>query len=177
MTHVLLVLGGARSGKSAYAEERVRSQEPRSVVYVATLLGEDCDVQARIAAHQARRPRGWTVVEVDSSGDVATTLARTPVADVVLVDGVDLALALADCPTDEAAEEWARATAAAVRSSATRFACLVSAEVGLGVVPATVAGVHFRDRLGIANQVLARLADEVVLLVAGCPLTLRSGPA
>ena len=159
-----LVLGGARSGKSAVAE---RLAGGGAVTYVATAVGaagdEDGDFAARIAAHRARRPANWVTVEtLDLVG------ALGAVAGTVLVDslttwvsgasgfGVDvdgLVKALAVVPGD---------------------AVLVSDEVGLGVHPSTEAGRRFRDALGLVNQAVAAAADEVVLVVAGRVLRLEA---
>jgi adenosyl cobinamide kinase/adenosyl cobinamide phosphate guanylyltransferase len=174
VSHLLLVLGGARSGKSAYAEGRVHDCGCDDVAYVATLLPGERDVDARIAAHRARRPGSWTTV--DAQRDAATAVRAARSHSVVLLDGFELALAVAEPADDAAADTMAQDVAGAVRSGASRLGVIVSAEVGLGVVPSTSAGVAFRDRLGAANQVLAADADEVVLVVAGLPLWLKGGP-
>lgn len=170
---LLLVLGGARSGKSAVAEAEVE-RAGGSVLYVATLLGDDYPgTAARIAAHRARRPPAWTTAEVGAGGDVAGALAAHPRHDCVLLDGAELALLLAGPGDDAEAAEIARAMARACRDAASRLAAVVSSEVGLGVVPPTAAGVDFRDRVGAANQALAELADAALLVVAGLPLRLK----
>jgi adenosylcobinamide kinase / adenosylcobinamide-phosphate guanylyltransferase len=166
----VLVLGGARSGKSERAELRLAG-EPQ-VIYVAT--GNrgtgDPDWAARVAAHRARRPGWWRTAET-------TDLAGLLRADhgtargALLIDGIGtwLAAVLDDCgwvPRDGAA---AARTAELV--SAWRQACgyvvAVSDETGLGVVPATPAGRLFRDELGRLNQALAAESDEAELVVAG----------
>ena len=169
-----LVLGGSRSGKSAYAEALL-SPEP-AVDYVATAAHDPADREwaDRIAAHQERRPGNWRTVE---TGDVALVLVGDGPA--VLVDSVTtwLARVMDECHAwtgrheprlrervDELLEAW---------QLIDRRAVLVSDEVGLGVVPETPAGRLFRDELGSLNQRLAAAADEVVLVVAGLPLRLR----
>jgi adenosylcobinamide kinase / adenosylcobinamide-phosphate guanylyltransferase len=174
MTHVLLVFGGARSGKSAYAERRVLDSGAADVAYVATMLPGDPDVDARIAAHRARRPASWSTIEARGDLVGAVRLAGSHAA--VLLDGFELALALANPPEDEAAARLAEDVCTALRDSVSSLAAVISAEAGMGVVPSTAAGVAFRDRLGAANQVLAAAADEVVLVVAGLPLRLKTGP-
>ncbi len=170
MSRLLLVLGGARSGKSAYAEARLQGVE--DVAYIATLVrAGDPGVDARISAHRARRPQGWHTVE--AGRDLLAALRSANLHDVLLLDGFELALALADPADDAAARALAEATAAAVRRAARSLGVVVSAEAGLGVVPSTAAGADFRDRLGAANQALAANADEVVLVVAGLPLWLK----
>jgi adenosyl cobinamide kinase/adenosyl cobinamide phosphate guanylyltransferase len=174
VSRLLLVLGGARSGKSAYAEGRVLDERYDDVAYIATLLPGDPDVDARIAAHRARRPAAWQTI--DAGNDLPDAL-RDAAADALLLDGFELALALADPPDDDHAVRLATDTAAAARNAARVVAVVVSAEAGMGVVPSTAAGVAFRDRLGAANQALARAADEVVLVVAGLPLAIKGATA
>ena len=164
MTRVL-VLGGARSGKSRFAEELLAAAP--QVEYVATGLArpDDPDWTERIRAHQARRPAGWTTNE---TGDLAGVL-RASGAPVLLDSVTTWVSARLDAPDlERAADELAAAWAAS-----TREVVAVSDEVGLGVVPATAAGRDFRDRLGALNQRLAAAADEVHLVVAGVPLRLR----
>jgi adenosylcobinamide kinase/adenosylcobinamide-phosphate guanylyltransferase len=170
VSQLLLVLGGARSGKSGYAERRVHACGG-DVGYVATLLPGDPDVDARIAAHRARRPATWRTVEAGE--DVVATLRGTDECEALLLDGFELALALAEPSDDAAAQRLAEEVAGAARLAARSLCVVVSAEAGLGVVPSSAAGVAFRDRLGAANQVLGAHADEVVLVVAGLPLWLK----
>jgi adenosylcobinamide kinase / adenosylcobinamide-phosphate guanylyltransferase len=171
MSHLVLVLGGARSGKSAYAERRIHDTGVAEVAYVATLLPGDPAVDARIVAHRARRPASWRTIE--AGADVAAAIRDAGLHGALLLDGFELALAVAEPPDDAAARAMAEDVAAAARYAAERLSVVVSAEAGLGVVPSTAAGVAFRDRLGSANQVLAAHADEVVLVIAGLPLWLK----
>lgn len=182
MPHRTLVLGGARSGKSAHAEGLLSASEP--VTYVATSRPDPADSEwsERIAAHAARRPEPWTTAEA-GGGDDAPRLLRSAGPDdpALLVD--DLATWLTGVLDDASA--WER-DPAALREVADRKAALVgsvercparlvlvSAEVGLGVVPSTRSGRLFRDELGELNARLAEVCEEVVLLVAGLPLRLR----
>jgi adenosylcobinamide kinase/adenosylcobinamide-phosphate guanylyltransferase len=174
MTHLLLVLGGGRSGKSAYAEQRVDAAARDDVAYIATLLPGEPDVDARIAVHRGRRPDGWHTVE--AGDDVTSALRAAGCHEAVLLDGFELALALAELPSDEEARRLADSAATSIRKAARSLGVVVSTEAGLGVVPASAAGVLFRDRLGAANQTLAAHADEVVLVIAGLPLHLKGGP-
>lgn len=169
----VLVLGGARSGKSAWAERRLAA-EP-AVTYVATAppRAGDADWADRVRAHVDRRPAGWTTVE---TGDVATALrgATAP----LLVD--DLGLWLTRVVDDAGAWEGpVDAVLAAVDELAAAWracrttAVLVAPEVGAGVVPSHASGRRFRDLLGTATQALAAASDEVVQVVAGLPRSLR----
>ncbi|MEJ2861893.1 bifunctional adenosylcobinamide kinase/adenosylcobinamide-phosphate guanylyltransferase [Actinomycetospora flava] len=171
----VLVLGGTRSGKSAYAEALLDTDAP--ALYVATARGVDPAADPewadRVAVHRARRPAGWRTAE---DADVPAVLRGAP-ADPVLVD--DLATWVTGLLDDAGWERDAPSVSAAradlvaaVEGFAGRLV-LVSAEVGLGVVPSTSAGRRFRDELGALNQELAAVCDEVWLLVAGVPLRLR----
>ena len=159
------MLGGSRSGKSAFAESLLAGAA--DVTYLATALPrpDDPEWAARVAAHQARRPPTWHTLE---SLDVAAVL-RDPGAP-VLVDSITLWVSAtmdeADVEqrTDELCAAW-RATA--------RDIVAVSDEVGSSVVPASAEGRRFRDALGLINQRLAAAADDVRLVVAGLPLRLK----
>ncbi|MFE3059764.1 nicotinate-nucleotide--dimethylbenzimidazole phosphoribosyltransferase [Nocardia sp. NPDC059239] len=166
-----LVLGGARSGKSAYAEQLVASEAVR---YVATAVADpaDADFAERIAAHRARRPANWTIVEGDA---VAALAEATPVT---LVD--DLGTWLTARLDARAAWESPRgivapdidALVSAVAGYGQRL-IIVSPEVGLGIIPATASGRLFRDEIGTLNQRLAEVCDEVFLVVAGQPMRIK----
>jgi adenosylcobinamide kinase / adenosylcobinamide-phosphate guanylyltransferase len=168
------VLGGTRSGKSAYAEGMLDPAGP--ALYVATARGVDPAVDPewadRVAVHRERRPAHWRTVE---DADLPGVLAAGP-GEPVLVD--DLATWVTGLLDDAG---WARDAPGVVEgreqlvAAVSRFEghlVLVSAEVGLGVVPSTGAGRRFRDELGALNQALAAVCDEVWLLVAGLPLRL-----
>jgi adenosylcobinamide kinase / adenosylcobinamide-phosphate guanylyltransferase len=162
--HRVLLLGGARSGKSAEAERRVAA-EP-AVTYVATgPSGEDDpDWAARLAVHRSRRPASWQTVETT---DLAPLLADPPDGAPLLVD--DLGLWLTAHLGNAAAAD---ALVAAWRSTPARVV-LVTNEVGSGVHPSTEVGRRFRDELGRLNARLAAESDEVWLVVAGLPQRLR----
>jgi adenosylcobinamide kinase/adenosylcobinamide-phosphate guanylyltransferase len=176
-----LVLGGIRSGKSAFAAELAgRSGGP--VTYLATGVASDPEMTRRIEAHRRSRPPAWSSVE-----EPLAIVAATPAgADTVLLESVDGWLAnrmeaadgasIADAG-DGALEALVGACAAELESLRARCRHLVavSAEVGLAPVPLHPYGRAFADALGMLNQRLAAAADEVHLVVAGLPLTLR-GP-
>jgi adenosylcobinamide kinase/adenosylcobinamide-phosphate guanylyltransferase len=168
-----LVLGGARSGKSAWAERRLAA-EPQ-VVYVATAPPREGDEEwaRRVQAHVARRPSGWRTVETT---DVAGALHTATVP--VLVDDLGLWLTAtvdaADAwegPLDGVDEEIDRLVAAWRHCRVP--VVLVAPEVGSGVVPATASGRRFRDLLGAVTGRLAAQSDQVVQVVAGLPRSLR----
>jgi nicotinate-nucleotide--dimethylbenzimidazole phosphoribosyltransferase len=175
-----LVLGGARSGKSAHAEKLLGEAEAD---YLATARRQfdDPDWEERIAVHVARRPPGWRTVEPSDLPAALRAAGTVP----VLVD--DIATWLTGELDDAGAWEGGREALAACRARCAELVSavatypsrlvLVSAEVGLGVVPATRAGRLFRDELGALNAELAAVCDEVLLLVAGLPVRLRQAQA
>ena len=165
---ITLVLGGARSGKSAYAESLLATRGGR-VTYVATIVvGDDADLAARVRAHQMRRPAQW--VTLDAGPDLARTLATT--SGPVLIDSLGPWVALAD---DGDADALAATLCGALRAHDDDVV-VVSEEVGLGVHPPSEAGRVFRDALGTVNQAVALIAHEVVLVVAGQALRVKSAP-
>jgi adenosylcobinamide kinase / adenosylcobinamide-phosphate guanylyltransferase len=174
-TRRVLVLGGARSGKSERAELRLAG-EP-DVTYVATgnRGADDPDWAARVAAHRARRPAWWRTAE---STDLAGLLGRTRGA--LLIDGIGtwLAAVLDECGwdlRDDAARDKLAARLAELVGAWRQTRChvvAVSDETGLGVVPGTPAGRLFRDELGRLNQALAAESEEAELVVAGRVLSL-----
>lgn len=184
-----LVLGGARSGKSTYAEA-LAGQLGQRVLYVATAEPLDAEMQARVADHQARRPRAWQTLEVPL--DVAAALRRSNAAhraEVVLLDCLTLLvsnLLLAGSGGGDEPESDAREARSRVEAEveALLAACealdahlvIVSNEVGLGLVPPYPLGRIYRDCLGWANQALAQVADRVILMVAGLPVDLKALP-
>jgi adenosyl cobinamide kinase/adenosyl cobinamide phosphate guanylyltransferase len=169
VTFVLLI-GGARSGKSALAVE-LALQSDRDVVFVATAEERDDEMRARIACHRAQRPMRWETVEAPL--DLTEALAAAAPERCVVVDCLSLWVAnmLEAGRSQPEIEERASATAAA---AARRLAPLivVTNEVGLGVVPATPLGRRYRDLLGRVNGIWAEAADEALLVVAGRVLPL-----
>jgi adenosylcobinamide kinase/adenosylcobinamide-phosphate guanylyltransferase len=165
-----LVLGGARSGKSRYAESLVTAL-PGPWIYVATAEARDAEMAERIAAHQARRGAGWRTLETprDVVGAV-TAHGTTP----LLVDCLTLWLANALLASADVDAEIERLEAALEQASAPLV--LVANEVGFGIVPDNALGRRFRDLQGLLNQRIATRADRVVLVVAGVPLTIKGNP-
>ena len=157
---IALVLGGARSGKSAFAE-RLAGSLPPPVTYLATGTPSDEDMAGRIARHRARRPASWRTEEVGA----ALVAGLDRVAGTVLVDSLGSWVAACDMAPD------VDALLASLRRR-DGDAVLVSEEVGLGVHPPTALGVHFRDAVGEVNVAVAEVADDVRLVVAGRGLRL-----
>ena len=161
-----LILGGARSGKSAFAEGLAYTLAGERVLYVATALMEDDeDLQRRVRLHRGRRPRGWGTLEI---GDLDEVLKAAERWDAVLLDSLTLWVSARE---ERALPEFDRFLARAGDLSVPHL--LVSDEVGLGVVPETEAGRRFRDVLGQVNQRAAAAAEEVHLCVAGVSLRIK----
>ncbi len=164
-----LVLGGARSGKSALAEGLARETGLRRV-YLATAQAFDAEMAARIARHRADRGEGWETVEAPLALAAALAAADRP-GTVVLVDC--LTLWLSNVMLDgRDAEAEATGLLVALDGMAAPVA-LVSNEVGLGIVPDTPLGRAFRDAQGRLNQRVAALCDAVAFCAAGLPLWLK----
>ena len=166
-----LVLGGARSGKSRYAEGVIAAL-PRPWVYIATAEARDDEMAARIAAHRARREAGWQTVEAPH--ELPEALASVPADASVLVDCLTLWLSNVMLGSFNVDQMTTRLEAAlAARSGPT---VLVANEVGSGIVPDNALARGFRDLQGVLNQRMAGIADDVVLIVAGLPLILKETP-
>ena len=169
---VTLVLGGVRSGKSRYAQQLAEQSD--RVLFVATAKITDDEMQRKITRHREERPTTWTTVEEPL--ELARVLAHHQTeCDVMVVDCLTIFAANLleeEGENDEAIEQRIEALCAALRS-ADCSVVLVSNEVGSGVVPAYPLGRRYRDLLGEINQRVARVADDVVLMVAGLPLALK----
>jgi adenosylcobinamide kinase/adenosylcobinamide-phosphate guanylyltransferase len=183
-----LVLGGARSGKSRYAEARAAAAAAAGlrVVYVATAEARDDEMADRIAHHRARRPVDWALVE--SPLHLASALREHAAADrFVLVDCLTLwlsnllfagrAAAQADAgqPVDCPLFRDERAALLNALAALPGQTILVSNEVGWGIVPMGAVSRLFADEQGRLNQDVAALADRVTLVAAGLPLALKGG--
>lgn len=168
LTPVTLVLGGARSGKSRFAEDLVAGSGLRPVL-IATAEAGDAEMAARIAAHRARRGPGWTTVEEPL--ELAGALAAVAAGEAALVDC--LTLWLANLMAAGRDVDAARRTLAAALPGLTAPAVLVSNEVGQGIVPDNALARRFRDAAGLLHQDVAAAADRVWFVVAGLPQRLK----
>ena len=179
---LILILGGARSGKSGYAQQLALRRGGPDVLYVATAEPNDEEMRQRITAHRAERPPEWRTLEaqrdlgpriLDASSD-----ARVVLLDCATLLVSNLLLALGDGPDLQAAqavakEEIESLLAACDKTSATWI--VVSNEVGCGLVPPYPLGRVYRDVLGWVNQRLAARARSVLLMVAGLPMAVKGG--
>jgi adenosylcobinamide kinase/adenosylcobinamide-phosphate guanylyltransferase len=166
-----LVLGGARSGKSRFAESLIAS-EPPPWIYVATAEALDEEMAQRIAEHRARREGRWRTIEAPR--DIAAALADVPAGAAVLLDCVTLWLSNVLLAGGDVEAEIARLDDALMQMRGK--AVLVANEVGFGIVPDNALARRFRDLQGVLNQRLAARADRVVLVVAGLPLVVKGRP-
>ncbi len=180
-----LVLGGARCGKSAFAE-RLAEASGQDVVYLATARAGDAEMQARIGHHRARRAAHWTTVEEPRA--LAAALRRWSVpGQLVLIDCLTLWLANlmfddsgADAVYPQVGEvdlpagfDAERAAFLDALADAPGDVILVSNEVGMGIVPLGAVSRRFADEAGRLNQAVAARCEHAVMLVAGLPLTLK----
>jgi adenosylcobinamide kinase / adenosylcobinamide-phosphate guanylyltransferase len=167
LPHVTLVLGGARSGKSRFAEEQIE-QTDQPAIYLATAEPHDDEMRARIAAHCARRGSRWTTVE--EPVEIVNFLLAAGTQP-VLVDCLTLWLSNLLGAQRDVGFEIERLLAVLPQLKASIV--LVANEVGLGIVPENALARAFRDHAGRLNQGVARLAQRVVFLAAGLPLSLK----
>ena len=165
---VILITGGARSGKSARAEMRA-CQFAGKPVYIATAEALDEEMRQRIAAHRARRGQDW--LERETPLELIAALTETDGGGARLVDCLTLWLSnLLHAQRDWTTEAARLADALAGQKSPV---VLVTNEVGAGIVPDNALAREFRDAAGQLNQMIARAADEVELIVAGLPMRLK----
>ncbi len=195
-SQLILVIGGARSGKSTFAE-RLAARSGRSVAYIATATASDDDMRDRIARHQAARPSTWLTIEEPLHLAEAVQRA-TSLADVVLLDCITVWLSnwllaqeellpMSSMPSSVYSERAMQEIEALLRAVATlntpasasnrapnfKKLVLVTNEVGLGIVPAFALGRVYRDVLGLVNKRLAEEAARVYLMVAGLAVDIK----
>jgi adenosylcobinamide kinase / adenosylcobinamide-phosphate guanylyltransferase len=165
---IVLITGGARSGKSRHAEARARAC-PGRPVYIATAEALDAEMEGRIARHRARRGNDWIEREVPL--DLVQALTDTDGGGARLVDCLTLWLSNLLHAGRNWSEEAALLTAAL--GSQRSPVILVTNEVGLGIVPDNALARSFRDAAGLLNQNVAAAADEVEFVVAGLPMKVK----
>ena len=181
MGELILILGGARSGKSAEAVRMARARGNGHVLYVATAEPGDDEMRVRIEKHRAERPTCWDTMEaphavgqrIGRQADGHTTIivdCITLLVSNLLVDKPD---PYDDAVQDSVVQEIEAMVQAAKELPSASKMIIVSNEVGYGLAPLTALGRAFRDLVGQANQTLAAAADRVVLMVAGLPLILK----
>lgn len=173
MAKLTLILGGARSGKSACAVELAKQY--RNVTYVATAGVLDDEMRERVELHKKLRPASWKVVESPTNvADIVEGLE----ADMILIDCLTLYVTnlLLNDSNNDAKEEYITGEIeqlCSVSKKAGAHIIMVSNEVGLGIVPADPLGRKFRDIAGRVNQIVASRSDEVYFVTAGIPRKLK----
>ena len=178
MAHVTLILGGARSGKSALAS-RLAEQSGKRIVFIATATTLDDEMAERVQRHQQERPAHWRTVEASRALSMAITTHASS-EQLLLIDCLTLWLcnllhdetgqAVTDSETEVAK---ARQQLLDALSSAPGEIILVANEVGLGIVPMGALSRRFVDEAGRLNQAIAAQADRVLFVVAGLPMALK----
>jgi adenosylcobinamide kinase / adenosylcobinamide-phosphate guanylyltransferase len=168
MAPLILVIGGARSGKSRHAERLIAEHQP-PWIYLATAEALDDEMGERIAQHRARRDERWQCMEAPHA--LADVIGEAPGDRPLLLDCVTLWLSNRLLAAADLEQEIATlCDVLGARSGAT---IVVSNEVGSGIVPENALARRFRDLAGIANQLLAARADRVEFIAAGLPLRLK----
>ncbi len=187
MSTVTMITGGARSGKSAYGENLALSLGGTAVLYIATAVATDPEMEERILAHQARRPAAWITEERAEGFDSLADSEHFQNAVAVLLDCVGFALNSAlyhrlsdwDRPDAAQAQEAEEAVSSDLRDlislcrENSKELILITNEVGDGLIPETPVSRMYRDALGRINCLTAHLADRVVLMTCGLPLVLK----
>ncbi|MBF0387060.1 MAG: bifunctional adenosylcobinamide kinase/adenosylcobinamide-phosphate guanylyltransferase [Candidatus Omnitrophica bacterium] len=172
MKKSVFVFGGARSGKSTYAVERAR-EAGQKVVFLATCTFSDAEMDERIRRHQSSRPAGWQLV--NEGVNIAAELLKIQGADTtVLIDCLGMwVFNLMELHADDAPLEALFADFVGRLAEVKGLVIIVSNEAGCGLVPVHASGRRFRDLVGRLNQLVARAADEVVLMQVGIPTKLK----
>ena len=177
---ITLILGGARSGKSSFAEQIAQKRGGDEVIYLATAEARDKEMKKRIKHHQKTRNKKWkTIEEPLFLGEVLSSISSQKVVllDCITIfitnhifsDSTDSEKINYDNKEDIIMDEVKKI----IKKSKDKDIVLVSNEIGMGVVPSTKLGREFRDIAGRVNQFLAKKADEVYLTVAGLPVELK----
>jgi adenosylcobinamide kinase / adenosylcobinamide-phosphate guanylyltransferase len=185
-----LILGGARSGKSAYAE-KLAIESGLPVTYIATAQVYDDEFKQRVQHHKDRRPKNWQLIEtahflsaalkytdLEANIHAASGASETsPSKHCIIIDCLTLWLAQCICPECAPSEgvNWAneRAQFLEFLPKVSGDIILVSNEVGMGIVPLGKINRQFQDEQGRLNQAIAAIADKVTFVAAGLPLTLK----
>ena len=179
MGKLTFILGGARSGKSSYAQNLAK-ESGKSVTFIATAQALDDEMSARIQKHRAERPANWETLEIPL--DIASHVQRIK-SDLVILDCVTLLISnllmqfvkndlVDETPFMAAVQKEINELAGMFRKQEQDW-LIISNEVGLGLVPPYQMGRIYRDAIGWANQRLAHEADKVIFMVAGIPTFIK----
>ena len=171
MKEVIFIVGGVRSGKSAYAQKMAKNLSNK-VTFFATAIAFDAEMKERIAAHKRKRPSGWKTVE-EPKELAKALLGEAETGEVFLIDCLGLFvnnLLLDGLSEKDNAEEFIEAV-----KKVPQTVIVVSNEVGQGIVPADALSRRFRDQLGVLNQKMAVCADKVIFMRCGIPQFIKGG--
>jgi len=174
---ITLILGGARSGKSSFAENIAR-ETGTAVLFIATATAGDNEMAERIRKHQASRPAEWQTLEIprDIGNHLAALLAPVVILDCITLLVNNILIALPENTPDEVVLDKICTEIDELIAAQARLGgqwLIISNEVGLGLAPPYPLGRVYRDTLGWANQALARAASRVILMVAGIPMVIK----
>ncbi len=174
MGKIIFILGGARSGKSAYAV-RLAKRLDKNVAFLATCLALDKEMKERILLHKKKRPAHWQTFEQPK--DLIATLRKIcPKFNIIIIDCLTLLIAnLLEKGFKSIAIENRIAKILRVLKQSKSTSIIVSNEVGLGIVPRNPLGRTFRDLAGRVNQKVAEKANDVFFMVSGLPLKIKKG--
>lgn len=186
-SEVILVTGGARSGKSAYAEELARQLGGEGVVYLATAAICDEEMEARVQKHRSMRPSSWKTIEAYQNFGTPNFLGALQGSDAILLDCMGFMLnnlmydRLQDRPDpsveemDQIEQQMCNELTQLIHTvrEAEIHLIVVTNEVGMGLVPADRTSRYYRDILGRANRLVAAEANRVFLLMAGISMQLK----
>lgn len=172
MRKLILILGGARSGKSRYAVKLAKKLKGQ-VAFIATAASLDREMKKRIKLHKASRPKTWKLVE--EGRDVSLALSKLDDKyEIILIDclGFWISNLLESNLKDKQIEIEIKKLISSIEKTNVNI-ILISNEVGAGIVPDNSLARRFRDLLGLANQMIAKKADQVILMQAGIPLNIK----
>jgi adenosylcobinamide kinase/adenosylcobinamide-phosphate guanylyltransferase len=184
MGKITFITGGARSGKSSFAESLLRGKD--NVLYIATALPFDSEMEERIKIHKKERNSHWKTIEAyrdlgrvirdetPDRGHILLDCLTIMVSNLMVINNINWEKAGTETVSET--EKMIEAEVRMLIEGALNFkgeSLVVSNEIGMGVVPPTPLGRHFRDMAGRANQYVASIADEVYLLVSGIPLKIK----
>ncbi|ETI61381.1 bifunctional adenosylcobinamide kinase/adenosylcobinamide-phosphate guanylyltransferase [Marinomonas profundimaris] len=167
-----LVLGGVRSGKSAFAQEQVAASG-KPVCYIATSQVWDDEMEKRVQQHKDNRPQEWQLIEEPLALAAVLNGVNSP-NQAVIVECFTLWLTNLLCLEDEARLQQEKAALLLAVEQFQGDLVLVSSEVGLGIMPMNALARRFGDEAGAMNQALAKLTDRVTFVAAGLPMPLKS---
>lgn len=173
MSKIIFVLGGARSGKSRHAV-KIAKEIGKKTVFIATAAALDEEMRKRIRLHKNARPKNWGLIEepVDLSGAL---LGLKPACGTALIDcaGLWISNLLMAGMKDAVIEKRIKELSSCILKSKAGVVIMVSNEVGEGIVPGDPLSRRFRDLVGLANQIIAAQADEVIVMHSGIPVKIK----